>query len=82
MERNQRSERERNDFNETHPDDEFGVKITRMHTRKGPATLEHKHGKSIPSLEDSAKSVLNLNIIWNIEVRKMDLSLKPTPDRL
>lgn len=68
MERNQRSKRERNDFNETHPDDEFGVKITRMHTRKGSATLEHK--QTIPSLEDSTKSALNLNVIWNIEVRK------------
>lgn len=58
MERNQRSKRERNDFNETHPDDGFGVKITRMHTRKGPATLERKHVKSIHSQESTLKSAL------------------------
>ena len=43
MERNQRSKRKRYDFNETHPDDEFGVKITRMQARKGSAAREHKH---------------------------------------
>lgn len=31
----------------------------------------------MPSLEDSTKSEVNLNIIWNIEIRKMDLSFKP-----